>query len=563
MFAGACGLRGPLRFMVENTETGQSQTFDVVEPFVLIGQAPGCHLRLLHPDVSFRHAYCQVLQGRLYVYDLDTESGTVWGAGLRLEGPLTPESRLQIGPFVVRLSRAPAFTCSLQPTADDWQPENEPLENVRLWFENATGRSSHNSMRPLRRQITILGRSNRCHLKLSNSSVSKTHCAIVRTEVGCWVVDLLGRNGTLLNGQPVRFAAVGPDDSLCAGRFRMRIRELIGSAESDAGLHDVEDRRPTETESMTQLPALDRLPPVVVQASPVDNDRLEQQIEQSQQSLAIHATKLPDTLLPDGARTTSDALILAMMEQFSNLQQQLLSHTQQQMSMLTEMFATLHKAQNDAVMDQLRRIQEITSELNELKAQKAVAASAVDQQDHRTASSASGVQQDDGAMEAPNQQPEIDQRPPASTSVDQKLNVSLQQPQVGFETSAASHEATDRTGPAAAADSETATRPEVLPLAEDSDVVPVTDAQPQDFDENGGAWRGAGIDEQFTVVAETSNATETDETRTHVDRLRAAPRKNQAGLAHGRLTTRISELERERKSHWKKLMQLVGGALDD
>src|SRR5262245_25877181 len=122
MFAAACGLRGPLRFIVENSETGQSQTFDVVEPFVLIGQGPGCHLRLLHPDVSFRHAYCQVLQGRLYAYDLDTEAGTVWGAGLRHEGALTPESRLQIGPFIVRLSRAPAFTCSLQSTAEDWQP---------------------------------------------------------------------------------------------------------------------------------------------------------------------------------------------------------------------------------------------------------------------------------------------------------------------------------------------------------------------------------------------------------------------------------------------------------
>jgi hypothetical protein len=101
----------------------------------------------------------------------------------------------------------------------------------------------------------------------------------------------------------------------------------------------------------------------------------------------------------------------------------------------------------------------------------------------------------------------------------------------------------------------------VFPLAEDSNVEPVTDAHAQD--EDGNAGRGAAIDEQLTAIAEISNAIETDETRTTGDRLRAAPRKRQDGLAHGRLTTRISELERERKSHWKKLMQLVSGALDD
>jgi len=546
MFAAACGLRGPLRFMVEHTETGQSQSFDVVEPFVLIGQSPGCHLRLLHPDVSFRHAYCQVLQGRLYVYDLDTESGTVWGTGLRLEGPLTPESRLQIGPFVVRLSRAPAFTCSLQPTADDWQPENEPLENVRLWFENATGRSSHNSLRPLRRQITILGRSNRCHLKLSNSSVSKTHCAIVRTEVGNWVVDLLGRNGTLLNGQPVRFAAVGPDDTLCAGRFRMRIRELIRSAESDAGLHAVDGRHPTETESPTQLADLERLPPVVVRATPLDNGTLEQQIEESRQSLAVHATRLPETLHSDGARSTNDALILAMMEQFSNLQQQLLTHTQQQMSMLTEMFATLHKAQNDAVMDQLRRIQEITSELNELKAQKAVGTSAVDGQEHR----ATGGQQASQALQAPTRQPAIE--PAASTTVDDTLNGSLQQPSTGVQTS--------RDADAAAAEFEFATNEELFPPVDDSDVEPVAGAP--DADDAHVVSSTMDSDASFATLAHEANEVEPEQEPATTIPTRTA-RKSPDALAHGRLTTRISELERERKSHWRKLMQLVGGALDD
>ena len=78
----------------------------------------------------------------MYVFDLESKHGVAWGEGLRHEGVLTPQNRLQIGPFIIRLSRAPAFMRSLEPTSEDWELENEPLENIRLWFENAAGRRS-------------------------------------------------------------------------------------------------------------------------------------------------------------------------------------------------------------------------------------------------------------------------------------------------------------------------------------------------------------------------------------------------------------------------------------
>jgi hypothetical protein len=66
------------------------------------------------------------------------------------------------------------------------------------------------------------------------------------------------------------------------------------------------------------------------------------------------------------------------------------------------------------------------------------------------------------------------------------------------------------------------------------------------------------IDEECVSVEGTSDRATRDPTRA------ARPRPAaQDGQAHARLTMRISELERERKSHWKKLMQLVGSALDD
>lgn len=518
--------------MVENTESGQSQTFDVDEPFVLIGQSPGCHLRLMHPDVSFRHAYCQVVQGRLYVYDLETEHGTIWGTGVRREGSLTPDSRLQIGPFIVRLSRAPAFTCSLQPTTEDWQPENEPLEDVRLWFENATGRTSHSALRPLRRQITVLGRSNRCHLKLSDSSVSKAHCAIVRTEVGYWVVDLLGRAGTTINGQNVRFSAIGADDVLGAGRFRMKIRELVPSETLEA---------PTPgPDSAAELPAAapENAGPgatsIVLPRSPVAAGVTEQHLAQSRQSLSFHATRLPNIPESDGERGTSDALILAMMEQFSHLQQQLLTHTQQQMSMLTEMFATLHKAQNEAVMSQLQRIQEISTELNTLRAETAAgrieshgpASVAPTSESNATAAAVVEAETPPAAVvERDAGEPTAGMPEPASDDVDYRASAS-------------------------------ADAGRGLPIADDSDVVPVA---PMDADPT----------ESSAALSDAAASGRTDEPERPRSQKSAAIRPRKVGsrqydaTAHARLTMRISELERERTGNWRKLMQLVGGALDE
>ena len=118
----------------------------------------------------------------------------------------------------------------------------------------------------------------------------------------------------------------------------------------------------------------------------------EESLNQARQQLSIHAAQLPASR--EGAVAgASDPLILAMMEQFSHLQQQLLAHTEQQMSMLTEMFSTLHKAQNDAVVEQLQQIQSITSELNELKAERRAAnADAAAEQKADAANVSSGEQ---------------------------------------------------------------------------------------------------------------------------------------------------------------------------
>lgn len=521
-FSAECGLHGPLRFIVENTETGQSQTFDVFEPFVLIGRSPGCHLQLMHPEVCYRHAYCQVIDGRLYVFDLDSEHGTMWGTGLRHEGVLTPETRLQIGPFALRLSRAPAFTRSLEPTAEDWTLENEPLENVRLWFENAAGRSSHSALRPLRRRITILGRSNRSHLKLSDPSVSKAHCAIVRTGVGFWVVDLLGRTGTSLNDRPIRFAPIGAADRIGVGRFRLRIREVVPSDADD--VRPARDARRIASDSSEILPATPLPAPMTAASPPAGEAAAREHLLQARTQLAMHASRLPADSL-DALPGASDALILAMMEQFSHLQQQLLTHTQQQMSMLTEMFATLHKAQNDAVMEQLSRIQAITSELNALRA---------------------GACSGEGQGPAPGLAP---------SELALGSSAAAAGPQAESRTTAAGVDAALPPAGAQLADSSAE-----FATADESDVVAVMPgAVPADQECDLGDQGPPAVEPmEADAIAEPVRPTGTASASRQRQPL---PRVDQD--AHARITMRISELERERNSRWRRLMQIVGGTTDD
>lgn len=505
-FAVECGLRGPLRFLVEHLETGHTDRIDVYEPFVLIGRAKECHLRLPHPDVAFRHVYLQVIKGRLYGFDFESPHGNSWGSGLGREGQLTTASRLQVGPYLVRLSRAPKFTASLDAPDVAVELENEPLEDLRLLFENAAGRGSGDPMRPLRRHITVLGRSGRCHLRLADPSVSKAHCSIVRTEGGFWVVDLLGRDGTSVNERRIRFAPLLSGECVHAGRFRMRIRDLAHAeaevVHRDAPLINVPD---APTDESDDRPRMHPTPPQARMAKAAE----------AVFSL-IHARRsLPKTVQPslpaanDPTQGLSESLLLAMMEQFAHLQQQLLDHTQQQMSMLTEMFAALHKAQNDAVMEQLSRINAITAELVRLRGEQVVPPSASVLPEAATAAS--------GAL----------------------TSCALQTPGDADSVATAPDVADER-----------------IELAESQDAQPPH--APLDEAHTGAAAEGGVAPDQAaqpaTRVAAPRQPLEPRRRRTAAD---DAPG---TAAVHEWLTQRINDLERERSSRWKRLLQLVAGA---
>ncbi|TVQ86210.1 MAG: FHA domain-containing protein [Deltaproteobacteria bacterium] len=75
---------------------------------------------------------------------------------------------------------------------------------------------------------TLLGRSEGCDIALPDDEISRTHCIVERRANETWVIDR-SRNGTLVNGMPVRRERLRPGSLIEVGRFRLRYTESTGT----------------------------------------------------------------------------------------------------------------------------------------------------------------------------------------------------------------------------------------------------------------------------------------------------------------------------------------------
>jgi pSer/pThr/pTyr-binding forkhead associated (FHA) protein len=82
------------------------------------------------------------------------------------------------------------------------------------------------------KDLTLVGRKEDCDLRLPHKSVSKMHCVIVKTDGLLLLRDLGSTNGTRVNGQRVRRAALLPNDLLSIASFKFRV--FLGPDESHA-----------------------------------------------------------------------------------------------------------------------------------------------------------------------------------------------------------------------------------------------------------------------------------------------------------------------------------------
>jgi pSer/pThr/pTyr-binding forkhead associated (FHA) protein len=127
----------------------------------------------------------------------------------------------------------------------------------------------------IERDVTLVGRQDGCDLRIQHKSVSKMHCIIARTDGLLMVRDLGSTNGTRVNGQRIRRAALLPNDNLAIAGFTYRI-------------HLGPDEQPVLPNEPTQQLDADELSSLLQQSKPAPQE-VEHEAEPS-----VQANRLPD-----------------------------------------------------------------------------------------------------------------------------------------------------------------------------------------------------------------------------------------------------------------------------
>jgi FHA domain len=358
-FADACGMLGIVRLIVTNTDTGAQSKHDLTVPFSLIGRDPACDVQLPDPGISARHAYLQILQGRMLFFDLGSRTGIRFPGGLRKEGVLRESDSLLIGPFKIQLSRAPAYRLPKSEYVDE-SFENSAVEDAHVLLRNAHSRSNKKlAMRRLHERVTLLGRHHRCHIKLSHESVGRIHAAIIRTDAGDWLVNLRPDRSTLLNGKPVNqpSVAIVESDQLTLGRFRMTVVNGSIPADESSLIRHAESGN-VASNAAAKRPQTPSGPGGGVQANAPLN------------------SLIPSERSASGGRQVDEGVLVSLIHEFGHMQRQILDHSHQQTLMVAQLLRAMHQTHDSAIHEQLARLQAVTDELSLLQ-QRRIAVSSV------------------------------------------------------------------------------------------------------------------------------------------------------------------------------------------
>jgi pSer/pThr/pTyr-binding forkhead associated (FHA) protein len=369
LFREACGMTGPLPLRVEYPGVPEPLQWMLYQPFAIIGREPRAHLQLDHDQVSRRHAYLQVVGGRVFFMDLESRLGTVWESGPRRSGWLDKEQGIQIGPYSIHHASVNGNGTALEAESDSSAPPvllRHGLPEVTLEFVNRTGRSTTWQMSPM---LALVGRSPDCRVHLVGQSVSNFHCSLVRTPLGVWVIDLFGRNGVRVNDQLVRHCRLDHGDRMQVGRFLIQVHydtPPAGAGRGQAFLRfAAAGWEPAPTDPVSAIQA----PEVVVTATPVPPP-----VVSPEPAADFAAAKIPDLPVLAGEQLPANAdaaqhFLVPLAHQLSLMQKQMFDQFQQAMMMMFQMFNTLQRDQISVIREELDHLQGLTKELTHLQAE--------------------------------------------------------------------------------------------------------------------------------------------------------------------------------------------------
>jgi pSer/pThr/pTyr-binding forkhead associated (FHA) protein len=228
MLQYAVGNTAPIRLLVREG-TAPPTTVEINSPFAVIGRAKDCDVCLSDDKVAFRHAYLQVIGGRLACIDLMSAGGIHWD-GPPFEGWVSAAHRFRISNTWIQVyddgwNADPDLKSPLEfKPRTERRPEYGILPQVDLELLTSAARGT---LWPINRVITLVGRDDRCRITCGDENISKVHCSLLLLPTGLWVIDLLGKGGVKVNGEKVRCGLLTAESELEIGRYKLRPRYTI------------------------------------------------------------------------------------------------------------------------------------------------------------------------------------------------------------------------------------------------------------------------------------------------------------------------------------------------
>jgi pSer/pThr/pTyr-binding forkhead associated (FHA) protein len=330
-FVEACG--GPPPYVLERIdEAGNVARYSFERPFLIAGRSAACDVACRLRSLSFRHVYFQYFQGTVWWFDLDSRSGVFQDGQKRRAGCLLPGMTIGAGDYSLRLVE-PAKKLT-GPESPSGTPHSGPntlivgqqpgLPQVSLEFENGKIGSEEKKLWPIENSITLLGRRSCCDLRFADESMSRVHASLVLTQEGLWIVDLLGRGGTKVNGVPSAYAYLQNGSLIEMGGYKMRVRYAGRDSQphpEEAFLNE-EARRPRRRSGSRK----------------------------SQKRGSV-----------------SEDLLYELVTTMAEMQKQLFDQSQLQIGLLVQMLGSIHKSQQDMLRNEMNRVHEISREMHDLQ----------------------------------------------------------------------------------------------------------------------------------------------------------------------------------------------------
>lgn len=331
MFLDACGAAAPLELEVTGPQSLHPTRTRLEAPFAIVGRHRRCMPALHHPEIARRHLYIQLIAGWPFAINLSP------GADTELGHWLSPGESIRVGPYSVRLPVHQTADSQKTPV-EEWNPLESGTAD-RLFLPTATleflGRRPVTRWQ-INRVLSLVGRQPPCKVVLEDRSISRFHCALLLTPLGLWVINLLGRDGTWVNGRPVRWALVEDGAHVRVGRFPIRIwyQQTV---------------RPEASGSFLQALSLGEQPlaPLPLPPAPVNG----------------HA----GPPAPPEAPLPVPSLPAELAGPFERMQQQMLSQFQQGMVMMAQMLASMHQDQMDLLNEAVERLHSLKRQVRTLQ----------------------------------------------------------------------------------------------------------------------------------------------------------------------------------------------------